>query len=214
MKRQRPRRRTARPRSIRMTSQQSADSGFDFTAKMRLLCADAIFRLPQLGHIDLDRVAISFSQARKRVDHGYHATLTPMRFEDGSLTSIRNNDRYTVQRLYDADGREMLYILSFYLPRFMDVDFREKLVTIFHELWHINPHFNGDLRRFEGRCYAHTGSQKKYDEEMAQLVDRYLACEPPEPLHRFLKYRFDELHQQHGRVYGMKIPHPKLIPVR
>ena len=49
---------------------------------------------------------------------------------------------WTLERLYEGD-REMLYILTFYLPRFLDHSFREKLITVFHELYHISP----ELRR-------------------------------------------------------------------
>ena len=58
--------------------------------------------------------------------------------------------------LFDAKGVEMLYILKFYLPRFQNEPFEEKLTTIFHELWHISSDFNGDIRRHSGRCYVHT----------------------------------------------------------
>ncbi len=134
---------------------------FDFTARMRLVCHDMAARLPELAHIDLDRVAVCFCQARKRVVHGLFASLTPLRFAGGAATTVRRGRPVAIQRLSDRSGREMLYVLSFYLPRFMDLDFREKLITIVHELWHISPQFNGDIRRHEGRWFAHTGSQKQ-----------------------------------------------------
>ena len=37
-------------------------AGFDFTSRMRLLCADMIVRTPELGHLDLSRIALTFSQ--------------------------------------------------------------------------------------------------------------------------------------------------------
>ena len=109
-----------------------SQSPFDFTARMRLVCQDMAARLPELAHIDLDRVAVCFCQARKRVAHGLFASLTPLRFAGGAATSVRRGRPVTIQRLSDWDGREMLYVLSFYLPRFMDLDFREKLITILH----------------------------------------------------------------------------------
>jgi hypothetical protein len=187
--------------------------GFDFTAHMRRLCEDITQRFPALAHVDMERVAVSFSQARKRVRHGLYATLTPMRFKDGSLATKRNGLHYTVQRLYAPDGREMLYILSFYLPRFLDETFREKMITVFHELWHISPMFDGDIRRHAGRCHVHTHSQKEYDQQMSQLVDRWLAKDPPEPLYGFLHESFDTLHRRHGGICGVKVPHPKLIRI-
>lgn len=188
--------------------------GFDFTAHIRRLCADMVVRLPELGHIDLDRVAITFRQARKRVTYGIQASLTPLRFEGGSPHAVRRGRKWAVQRLYDAQGREMLYVLSIYLPRFMEHPLREKLVTLVHELWHISPHFDGDLRRHPGRCYAHSHSQSQYDAEMGRLVDRWLALSPDEELYAFLRHSFGELHQSHGSIHGVRIPLPKLIPVR
>ena len=180
---------------------------------MRELCEDLVARLPELSYIDLSRVALSFTQARKRVNHGIFATTTPMRFENGALTGVRRGRKYSVQRLYDPQGVEMLYIISFYLPRFMDMGFREKLITIVHELWHISPNFDGDLRRHEGRCYAHTYSQKEYDAEMGCMVDRWLDLCPPPTIYEYLHENFDSLEQRHGGIFGVKIPHPKLILV-
>jgi hypothetical protein len=130
-----------------------------------------------------------------------------------SLTCKRNGLHYTVQRLYAPDGREMLYILSFYLPRFLDETFREKMITVFHELWHISPMFDGDIRRHPGRCHVHTHSQKEYDEQMSELADRWLAKKPPEPVYDFLNETFDALHRRHGGICGVKVPHPKLIRI-
>ncbi len=189
----------------------SSSRGFSFTNSMRRLCADAVVRLPVLGHIDLGHVAISFAQARKRTTHGMFASLTPMRFAGGSLTCQRRTRTYAIQRLYDAQGREILYILTFYLPRFMDLGFREKLITIFHELWHIGPSFDGDLRRHPGRCYAHTHSQKEYDADMDWLARQYLSSAPPGALYEFLQGNFSDLLTQHGRVYGTKIRRPRLL---
>ncbi len=51
---------------------------------------------------------------------------------------------YQVQR-YFVDGHEMLYVMAFCMPRFLDQSFEDKLITLFHELYHINPRFDGDL---------------------------------------------------------------------
>ena len=187
--------------------------GFDFTAHVRRLAADMVGRVPELSHIDLSRVAFSFAQARKRVDYGMQASLTPMRFEQGSLTTFRRGRRWTVQRVLDDAGTEMLYILTLYLPRFMDQPFEEKIATILHELWHIGPNFDGDIRRHAGRCYAHSSSHAAYDEQVDRLVDRWHSLNPPETLSAFLHLDFDELERRFGSVYGQRVPSPKLIPV-
>lgn len=186
--------------------------GFDFTLHMRRLCEDMTDRLAELRHIDLSRVAIAFCQARKNTRHGVYASLTPMRFAQGHAHTIRRGRKWGVQRLEDASGREMLYILTFYLPRFLDLPPDEKLTTIVHELWHISPEFNGDVRRYAGRYYAHSASGD-HDQHAARLARQWLAAGPPRPLYAFLHSSFRQLHQQHGGIFGRKIPTPKLFPV-
>ena len=199
---------------VNRSTSAHARSGFDFTSHIYYLCHDACTRLTELQHIDMQRVAVTFSQARKQVSHGLYASMTPMRFEGGALQDTSEEQHYTVQRLYDDNGCEMMYILRLYLPRFMEESFQEKLVTIFHELWHISPDFNGDLRRHEGRCYLHTHSQEQYDVSMAQLVAKWLQLNPSPALYAFLQYDFNELQQRFGRIYGVKIAHPKLISLK
>lgn len=185
---------------------------FDFTLHVRRLCEDVTDRLEELCHVDMARVAISFSQTRNGTLHGMYASLTPMRFAGGAAHVVRGGQRWTVQRLHDASGREMLYILNFYLPRFFQLRFQEKLATILHELWHISPEFNGDVRRYQGRCYAHSrgGDHDRQAERLARL---WLSRRPPESLHEFLRLDFRQLQQRHGPVVGSRISAPKIFPV-
>ncbi len=190
---------------------RTGKAGFDFTLHMRRLCEDVTARLDQLRHIDMSRVAIGFSQARKATSHGMYASLTPMRFAGGRRHVVRGGKKWGVQRLHGSSGREMLYILTFYLPRFFELGFREKLATVFHELWHIGPAFDGDMRRFGGRCSVHGHSQQRYDAQAEKLVDGWLALEPPESVCGVLRLNFQELLARHGHVFGRKIPVPKLF---
>lgn len=186
--------------------------GFDFTGRLRLVCQHITQSMTELGHVDMNRVAVSFAQARQRTSWGMYASLTPLRFQGGSIEGKKRGRTYAIQQIVDRSGRQMLYILTFYLPRFQDQSFREKLITIFHELWHISPRFDGDLRRHDGRCYAHTHSQAAYDAHMALLVDRWLQLGPPLAMLDFLEHDFHALQNLHGRIYGVKVPRPKLIP--
>ena len=192
----------------------NGDAPFDFTGHMRRLCADMAQRLSELGHVDMGRVAIRFCQVRKSAAHGLQATLTPMRFADGALHDMRRSGRWAVQPLHDEAGREMLYLLSFYLPRFLNHPLAEKLSIVIHELWHIGPAFDGDLRRHPGRCYAHSHSQKAYDAAMGRLVDKWLGLGVPAAVYDFLQFDFGQLQRRHGAVVGHRIPTPKLVRVR
>ena len=185
---------------------------FDFTTAIEALCRDVCSRHEAFQHVDMDRVAVCFAQTRSRVLHGMQAKLTPLRFEHGGLFTTRKGETWTLQRVFLA-RREMLYLLTFYLPRFLDLSFEEKLITILHELYHISPKFNGDIRRFSGRCHAHSESQKEYDRWMAEFAKQYLAMKPAARLLRFLKSDFQTLKARHGHVIGQQVPIPRLIKV-
>ncbi len=185
---------------------------FDFTTAMRRLCEDVVVHTPELAHVSMPQVAVTYAQARRRVLHGLQAKLTPLRFERGSLITHRGRHRWTVRRMFHGET-EILYILTFYLPRFLDQPVEEKLITVFHELFHISPRFDGDIRRMEGRYHVHSHSQKEYDREMGVLAERYLQRQPDERVWGFLRNRFDELARHHGGVVGVRLPVPRLIPL-
>lgn len=187
--------------------------GFDFTTKMRLICDDMTKKVVALQHIHMERVAVGFCQTRTASEYGCYASLTPLRFENGSLTTIRRKQRYTLQRLLDPNGLEYLYLLNFYVPRFLNLDFRQKLITTVHELLHISERFDGDIRRFEGRCYAHSASQKDYDAHAERLASLWLAQKPTKELYDFLHMDFPTLQHQFGRIYGQHYTVPRLIRV-
>ena len=192
---------------------ERSSGGFDFTTAMRRVCDDMVARLPDLAHIRLEQVAVSFCQARKDVSHGMQASLTPLRFAGGATSTVRRGRRYTCQAVLDPAGREYLYILNFYLPRFLNHSIEEKLSTIVHELWHISPAFDGDLRRHSGRCYAHGASQRAYDAHVSALARQWLALDPPYAVYEFLELDCQELAAEHGALYGTQIRAPKLVPL-
>jgi hypothetical protein len=190
---------------------ESPRHGFDFTAAMRGLCVDISERLGEFGHIAVDRVAFNVCQTRRDVRHGMYASLTPLRFAGGAEQKTVRGVNWGIEQLSDPSGREFLYLLSFYLPRFQNLPLEEKLVTVFHELWHIAPEFNGDLRRHEGRCYAHGPSQRDYDARMAELAQKWLLLDPPHQLYDFLSLSFADLVSEHGRVSGSRWRAPRLV---
>lgn len=187
--------------------------GFDFTQHMRRLCAALVADLAELRHIELDLVGIRFCQVRKAVRHGMLASLTPLRFEGGARTSRRRGGSWQIESVRDAAGRELLYLLSFYLPRFCDYPFAEKLATVVHELWHIGPQFDGDIRRHPGRCYAHSARQRDFDAHAAGLAEKWLAQAPPESSYAFLRGSFRDLVRRHGAVIGHRIRTPRLVRI-
>jgi hypothetical protein len=189
-----------------------AGQPFDFCASLRRLCADVALRCPELGHLDVSRLLLGITQARSSRPHGLQARVTPLRFRQGLLTRRRQGVCYQVQR-YVVNSREMLYLLTFCLPRFLDQTFDDKFITLFHELYHISPAFEGDLRRHDGRYAIHTHSQRAYDAHMASLARAYLASEPEPSLFAFLRLNFAQLRHRHGSVTGICVPRPRLLPL-
>ena len=188
------------------------DTAFDFCGRMGALCADVAARCEELRHIHMPRVLVTFTPSRNRSRYGLQARVTPLRFRDGSLTRRHGPTDYQVQRFF-VDGSEMLYVLTFCLPRFLDQSFHEKLVTVFHELYHVSPRFDGDLRRHPGRYTVHSHSKDLYDSRMAELVKDYLADHPDPDVFRFLRLGSRELWDNHGGITGVVVPRPKLLPI-
>jgi hypothetical protein len=185
---------------------------FDFCGHVRRLCADIAARCEVLRHVDVNRLLFGVIQARSERLVGLQARVTPLRCRDGRLLRQRQGTWYQVQR-YFVDDREVLYLVTFCLPRFLDQDRDEKFVTLFHELYHISPAFDGDLRRGRGPGLWHPEGKREYDHHMAHLARAYLASGPDPALHDFLRLNFAQLRHRHGSVIGVMVPRPRLVPI-
>jgi hypothetical protein len=191
---------SAPPRSAR---------AFNYTDAMQEVVSDVVAILEELRHIDLERVLLSIGQARQRSSHGTYASCVPLRFAGGAPEVTVGKSRFRMPELRHQ-GREILYVLYFMLPRFhQEQDYHGKLATIIHELYHISPHFNGDIRRFPGKNFAHGHSREVYHAAMCRLADRYLASSPRAHNHEFLKQPFPELLDSPGGVVGLCVAKPR-----
>ena len=47
---------------------------------------------------------------------------------------------------------------------------------------------------------------------MAHLARAYLAERPEPALHAFMRLSFAQLQHRHGRVLGVRLPRPRLVP--
>ncbi len=189
----------------------------NLTLELERLIADIVRRTESFGHIDPERVMVCISSTRGGGIHGTYAKIHPLRFENGSRTTgVRRRTgtiRYEITPVTFRDG-EMLYVIYFLVPRFLNLPFREKLITIFHELYHISPEFNGDIRRFPGKNYAHGSSTKRYNALMATLVDAYLAGPDRERLASFLEGDMEEMRRRYGTIVARRLATPKVVKSR
>ena len=177
---------------------------FDFTAAMHALMSDIAATCDELRHVDMSRVAVAFSQAKNRRTQGTHARTRALRFRGGAQTVEVRGRRFVMPRVV-VNGQEVLYAISYSLPRFLDLPFEEKLRVVVHEMYHIGPRFDGDLRRFAGGKPYHTGSKRNYDAAMSRIAQAYLAKTTRPELHAFLKGSFRELVEAHGAVVGVRL---------
>lgn len=186
---------------------------FDYTASVRRICEDITFRLPVFAPIRMRHVAVSLVRTRNRDMYGVFASMTPLRFPGGELRSVEGGKLLEMPSLTDKQGCPVLYVLSIYVPRFIDLSITEKINTLVHELFHISPEFDGSLRSFGGRYHAHGASQKEYDHKVARYARQWLSGDPVPELWDFLRYDFKALSALYGGLTGetIKIPPMKVI---
>ncbi|UCD56853.1 MAG: hypothetical protein JSV16_13680 [Candidatus Hydrogenedentota bacterium] len=186
---------------------------FDYSHHMKRLTGDISRRCRVFNHIDARRILVGISRSRNNKKHGLQAKLVPLKFQGGRRTIRTDRDWYYKMPRITYDGNEILYVLYFCLPRFQNLSFDEKMTVLFHELYHINPAFNGDIRRFPGKFYQHSHSEKEYDSLVQGLAKRYLNSPHSRRLTRFLRFNYEELTQKYGEVDGLRLrlPEPMLF---
>jgi len=185
----------------------------NLTGAIERLVSDVVGEMEEFSHIDPRRLLICLSSTRSGGVHGLYAKIHPLRFAGGSLTRQLRRGRRTfncTMPVIEQRGTEMLYVIYFLFPRFFDLPLREKLITVFHELYHVSPDFDGDIRRFPGRNYAHGSSTRKYNAAMATLVERYLTGLKDETILDFLKGDLNRLRSSHRALVGRKMKAPRI----
>lgn len=188
-------------------------STFNLTRALEELVADIVRYVADFSHIDPTKVLICVSTTRRGGIQGTFAKIHPLRFPGGTRSmEVKRGRRVftcTMPAVTHA-GQEMFYVIYFLVPRFLDLSLREKLITVFHELYHISPHFDGDIRRFPGRNFAHGGSRKRYNILMENLVDNYLQAQQCPDSFGFLDGTMESLRARHQAIVARKFPVPKI----
>ena len=213
----------------------------NYTERIALLMQDVVARTPRLSFIDLKEVIV-FARFGRSDAEGAFATchcLTlpesePGYFfwkdrETGELTR-RSPWFVTKSPQVRVGATRIKYLISFVLPRFPDqtlIGSRKadlysgvepwiaKLDTIIHELYHIDPAQSG-LRAVENadgsRSYRTHGPM--FYENVAEMVQAYLATRPDPALYDFLRHDFSALSEQFGGVVGTTFSNFPSFPQR
>jgi hypothetical protein len=185
----------------------------NLTAELERLIADIAAKHEAFSHIDPSRLLVCVNFTRSVTSHGLFARIHPLRFPEGRVDQTVRRGRSTLRCTMPEvshQGVEIFYVIYFMIPRFLDRTFQAKLVTIFHELYHISPLFDGDIRRFPGRNFAHGSSTKKYNSLMERYVDEYMQLPNSNGLTAFLEHGMAELREKHLAVVGRKMIMPKI----
>jgi len=204
--------------------------GVNYTGHLTRLMQDIVLRVPELGFIDLSRVLVFARPGRSSADGAYascHCLRLPT--SDPGYFFWRDRDSGDVTRRTEwfvtkspevyFDDTLMNYMISFALPRFPDQtlsrsrkrslypsgtpDWVAKLDTVIHELYHIDPEQNC-LRRFSrvDGGVSDALHSPTYFEDVAALVQQYLAARPDQRMLEFLRYDFEGLRARYGGVAG------------
>lgn len=185
---------------------------FNYADALRVVCRDICAKTPIFQRYNLDYVDFVCGKSNNN-RYGGLASLTSLRFEGGALATFRRGAFWKTPELVDANGRTLLYILTVYVPRFWNLSLSEKIQTLTHELYHIAPDFNGDVRRFPGKNYAHGSSKKKYDAVVAKYAGDWLAHDPDPRIWGFLQNNEAELTRRFEKIMYPPAKKVKLIKI-
>jgi hypothetical protein len=204
--------------------------GINYTGELTRLMQDVVAKVPTLNFIDLDRVVVFARPGRSSADGAYASchslglpTSEPGYFfwRDRNTGNVTRRTEWFVTKSPEVtvDGKAMNYMISFALPRFTDqtlrrsrkrslypegtADWVAKLDTVVHELYHIDPEQNC-LRRFRRADGSESDAlhSATYFEDVAALVQQYLASNPDQRLLEFLTHDFDGLRARYGTIVG------------
>lgn len=184
----------------------------NLTGELERLIRDITLRTPELQHIATEKLLVCVSSGRPGRG-GSLAKIHPLRFAGGERSMQARRGRRSVLCTMPSirhQGEEMLYVIYFLVPRFLELSFREKLITVFHELYHISPACDGDIRRFPGRNYAHGSSTRSYNLLMGKLVDEYLVGLPDRSGLDFLEGNLAALRSRHKAIVARRLQAPRI----
>ena len=186
----------------------------NITDVLTLIIREIVRFSPVFSHIDTDRLLVSLASNRSGGRGGaILGKLVPLRFENGMKTMRYRGRLFTMPEIRHREIPQ-LYIVYFYTPRFFDLPAEEKLRVIFHELYHINPEFNGDIRRMGKKKAAHGHSRKHFDFHFIEEAEAFGSGIRDTGYYRFLSLSTKELEETFSRITGLRVKTPRPVAVK
>lgn len=201
----------------------------NYTERLTLLMQDIVSRVPTLAFINIADVLVFARAGRSNAEGAFatcHCLTLPASepghyfWRDRASGQITRRSEWFVTKspTVTLGTHPVKYMLSFTLPRFCDQSLDRsrkekfypgaepwvsKLDTVVHELYHIDPALAG-IRRIEredgaysAHCHGH-----RFFEEVAAMVNTYLATRPDPAVTDFLQHDFAALDARYGGVVG------------
>ncbi|MFH0974762.1 MAG: putative metallopeptidase [Spirochaetota bacterium] len=168
-------------------------------------------RSESFSHIDAKKITVCLGSNRNNCRGAIYGKLVPLKFKDGSDKLQFRGRYYKIPEIMN-EGIAQLYAVYFYLPKFFNLSAEEKLRVIFHELYHISPEFNGDIRRMGSVKKAHGSSRKKFDLKFEKEVKLFFKFISNTAYLDLLTMDSKSL-QKNYLVYARRMKIPKPVPV-
>jgi predicted metallopeptidase len=188
------------------------DDEVNLTLVLTSIIAEIVQNTPSLSHIDTGRTLVCVGSNKSGRRGGLYGKLIPLRFENGSTVLKHRGRVYAIPEIVH-NGASCLYIIHFYMPRFFDLPWHEKLKVMFHELYHISPRFDGDIRRMGAVKTAHGHSKKHfdslYDSELQSFTNHIRTTEHMQ----FLEMDSTSIYRRYRRVTGVRMKNPKPVVI-
>jgi len=182
----------------------------NLTDILTLIIDDIIKTTDEFKSFDLNRILICCASNRKDFKGAIFGKLLPLRFKDGSEIIKHNGKFYTIPKI-KVNNTEILYIIYLYIPKFFDLSPKGKVNVIFHELYHINPGFNGDIRRMGKFKAAHGHSRKSFEEKYIEYADAYFKTIQNTPYFSFLQMNSDDIRNRYKTIKYRRIKNVKPV---
>jgi len=159
---------------------------------------------------DLNKILICCASNRKDFKGATYGKLLPLRFKDGSEIIKHNGKFYTIPKL-KINNIEILYIIYLYIPKFFNLSVKDKINVMFHELYHISPEFNGDIRRMGNFKSAHGHSRKAFEEKYIYYADSFYKTINNTSYNNFLKMNSEDIKNRYKTVKYRRLKNIKPV---
>jgi hypothetical protein len=199
----------------------------NYTERIALLMEDIVRKSPRLSFIDLREVIVFGRHGRTEAEGAFatcHCLTLPESdpgyyfWRDRKTGELTRRSEWFVTKSPEVrvGTTRVKYLISFVLPRFCDQSLERsrksdlypgapgwmaKLDTIVHELYHIDPNETGirAVSRADGTHSPRSHGPLFY-EDVAEMVQQYLASKPDPALYSFLQDDFAALTAKHGGI--------------